>query len=74
MWLNHVATWAYANHSDRNLDLNKIQFSYLHHILRYNFWIGFEKLKSLYWYLEKTQSNSMRPNATITMCKYHIKP
>jgi len=33
MCRNHVATWAYANNSGRNLDLNKIRFSYLHHIL-----------------------------------------
>jgi len=25
MWGNHVAIWAYANISDRNLDLNKIR-------------------------------------------------
>jgi len=44
--------------------------------LQYNFWIGFEaeKLKSLYGYLEKSQSNSMGPTAMITICKYYIKP
>jgi len=53
---------------------NKIWFLYLHYILQYNFWIGFqfEKLKSLYCYLEKTQSNSMRPIAVITIRKYYI--
>ena len=52
IWRNHVASWAYTNTSDRNLELNKIRFSYVHYILQYNFWIGFEseKLKSLYWY------------------------
>jgi len=40
-WRNHVATWACAINSGRNLDLNKIRFSYLHYILQYNFWIGF---------------------------------
>jgi len=46
-----------ANNSDRNWDLNKIRFPYLHYILQYSFWIGFEseKVESLYWYLEKTQ-------------------
>ena len=37
------------------------------------FWIGFdfEKLKSIYCYLEKTQRNRlMRPTAVITICKY----
>ena len=34
MWTNHVATWAQANNSGRNLDLNKIQFSHLHYILQ----------------------------------------
>jgi len=29
MWRNHVATWAQANISGRNLDLNKIRFSHL---------------------------------------------
>jgi len=63
MWRNHVATWAQANNSGRNLDLNKIQFSYLHCILQYSFWFGFEseKLESLYWYLEKTQGHSIGP-------------
>ena len=73
MWYKHVATWAYTDNSDRNLDFNMIRFSYLHYILQYNFWIGFksEKLKSLYWYLAKTQSNSMSPTVmiTITICK-----
>jgi len=41
MWLTHVATWAYANNSGRNLDLNKIRFSYMHYILQYSSWIGF---------------------------------
>jgi len=47
----------------------------LHYILQYNFLIGFElkKLKSLYCYLEKTQSNSIMPTAMITICKYYIK-
>jgi len=45
MWRNHVATWAEANNSGRNLDLNKIWFSYLHYILQYSFWIGFESKK-----------------------------
>jgi len=42
----------------------------------YSFWIGyeFEKLESLYWYVEKTKSHSMRPTAMIAVCKYHIKP
>jgi len=31
---NHVATWAQANDSGRNLDLNKIRFSHLHYILQ----------------------------------------
>jgi len=46
------------------------------YILQYNIWIGFvsEKPKSFYWYLEKTQSNSMRSTAMITICKYYIKP
>jgi len=34
MWRNHVATWAQANNSCRILDLNKIRFSHLHHILQ----------------------------------------
>jgi len=34
MWRNHVANWAQANNSDRNLDLNKIRFSHLHYILQ----------------------------------------
>jgi len=34
MWRNHVATWAQANNSGRNLDLNKIRFSHLHYILQ----------------------------------------
>ena len=64
---NHVATLTYANNSDRNLDLNNIWFSCLHYILQYNFWNGLvsEKLRSLNWHLEKTQSNSMRPTAMI---------
>ena len=41
MWRNHVATLAYANNSVRNLDLNKIRFSYLYYILQYNFLIAF---------------------------------
>jgi len=67
---------AYANNSDRHLDLNKIRFSWFHYILQFNFWVGSvsEKLKSLYWYLEKTQCNRMRPTAMITICKYYIKP
>ena len=65
MWRNHVATWALANNSGRNLDLHKIRFSHLHYILQYTFWFGIEseKLESLYWYLEKTQGHSMRPTA-----------
>jgi len=53
-----------------------IRFSHLHYILQYSFWFGFEseKLKSLYWYLERTQNNSMRPSAMITICKYYVKP
>jgi len=41
MWRNHVATRAWANNSGRNLDLNKIRFSHLHHIMQYSFlvWI-----------------------------------
>jgi len=76
MCRNHVATWAYAKNSARNLDLNKIQFSYLHYIFQYSFWLGFEseKLTSLYWYLEMTQGHTMRPTAMITVCKYYIKP
>jgi len=76
MWRNDVATWAQANNSGRNLDLNKIRFSHLHYILQYSFWFGFEseKLNSLYWYLEKTQGHSVRPTAMITMCKYYTKP
>jgi len=37
--------------------------------LQYNFWIGFEfeKLESLYCYLEKTQDHSMRPIVMITI-------
>jgi len=35
----------------------------------------FKKLKNFeYPYLGKTQSNSMRPTAMITTCKYNIKP
>jgi len=47
----------------------------LNYSWQYNFWIGFEieKVKSLYWCLEKTQSDCMRPTAMITICKYHIK-
>jgi len=58
MWRNHVATWAKANNSGRNLDLNKIRFPYLQYILQHSFWIGFEseKVESLYWYLEKLKS------------------
>ena len=65
-----------ANNSGWNLDLNNILFSYLHYILQYNFWIEFqsEKLKSLCWHLEQTQSNSMRTIAMIRIRKYHIKP
>jgi len=37
MWRNHVPTWAQANKSGRNLDLNKIRFSHLHYILEYSF-------------------------------------
>jgi len=33
-WRNHVAIWAQANNSGRNLDLNKIRFSHLHYILQ----------------------------------------
>ena len=57
------------------MDLDKIRLSHLHYMLQYNFWVGFEseKLKSLYWYLEETQSHSMRPTAMITMCKYYFK-
>ena len=45
------------------MDLNKIRFSYLHYILQYSFWFGFEseKLESLYWHLEKTQGHSIGP-------------
>jgi len=39
MWRNHPATWAWANNRDRNLDLKKIWFSYLHYILHYSFWM-----------------------------------
>ena len=61
MWCNHVTTWTKANNSGRNLDLNKIRFLYLHYILQYGFWFGFEseKLESLYWYLEKIQGHSI---------------
>ena len=60
----------------RNLDLNKIRFSYLHYILQYSFWFGFEseKLESLYWYLEKTQGHSMRHTTMITICKFYTIP
>jgi len=34
MWRNQVATWAQANNSGRNLDLNKNRFSHLHYILQ----------------------------------------
>jgi len=34
MWRNQVATWAHANNSGRNLDLNKNRFSHLHYILQ----------------------------------------
>jgi len=34
MWRNQVATWAQANNSGRNLDLNEIRFSHLHYILQ----------------------------------------
>jgi len=37
IWRKYVAVWGYANNSGRNLDLNKIRFSYLHYILQYNF-------------------------------------
>jgi len=66
---------AFANNSGRNVDLNKIRFSCLH-ILHHCFWIVFESEKraSLYWYLEKSQSNSMRPTVIITICKCLMKP
>ena len=69
MWRNHVATWAEANKSGRNLDLNKIRFAHLHYILQYSFWFGFEsqKLKSCYWYLEKTQGHSITLKAASSM-------
>ena len=61
-------------HDDKNLDLKTIYLSYLHYILQYIVWIVFEfkKLKSLY--LEKIQSNSLRPTAKTTICKCYIKP
>jgi len=31
-----------------------------------------EKLELLYWYLQRTQSHSMRPTAMITICEYYI--
>ena len=67
MWRNHVATCAQANNSDRNLDLNKIWFSYLHYILQYNFCIGFEfeNLVSIYWYLE------MKYKYEVLLCHDH---
>jgi len=37
VWRNHVATWAQANNSGRNLDSNKIRFLHLHYILQYRF-------------------------------------
>jgi len=45
--------------------------------LQYNFCIGFEfeNLISIYWYLEMTQSTSMKSSsAMITVCEYYIKP
>jgi len=39
MWRSHIATWAYANNSGRNVDLNKIQFSHLHYIVQNSVWI-----------------------------------
>jgi len=68
MCRNQVPKWAYANTSGRNLNLSKIRFSCLHYILQYDIWIGFvsEKLKSLYCYMEKTQSNSLRSTVMIT--------
>ena len=58
MWWYHVVTWAYANDSDRNLELNNVWVSCLHYILEYNYRIGFEfqKLKSLY----RCQDTSVR--------------
>jgi len=32
MWRNHIATWAQANNSGRNLDLNKMRVLHLHYI------------------------------------------
>jgi len=46
MWRNHVATWAQANNTGRNLDLNKIHFSHLHYILQQSFGLDFN-LKNL---------------------------
>jgi len=76
MWRNHVATWAQANNSGKNLDLNKIRFSRLHYIFQYKFRFGLEseKFELPYWYLEKTQGHSMTPTAIMTMRKYYIKP
>ena len=36
MWRNHLATWAQANNSGRNLYLNKIWFSHLHYTVSCN--------------------------------------
>ena len=76
MWRNHVATWAQANNSGKNLNLNKMRFSRLHYIFQYKFWFGLEseKFELPYWYLEKTQGHSMTPTAIMTMRKYYIKP
>ena len=76
MWRNHVATWIKANNSSRNLDLKQDSVLAFALCLAIEFWIGFEpeKLKSLYWYLEKTQCHSMRSTAMITICKFYIKP
>jgi len=52
--------------------------------LDWNWWFSFEllcnfrfsfeseNLRSLCWYLEKTQSSSTRPTARITICEYYI--
>jgi len=77
MWRNHVATWTQANNRQwQEFGFKQDSVFAFSLYLAIEFWFGFEseKLKSLYWYLEKTQGRSMRPTAMIKICKYYIKP
>jgi len=58
MWCNNVTTWAHTDNGGRNLDLNRVRFSYLHYILQYNFWIGFESEK----HCKYIETLSVRPH------------